>query len=217
METEGLRMRTLTKAAAIGGGLLAGWIAWGLYAGRSAETVPYEVRETFEDVEIRQYPRTVVAETTARNEMTAFRRLFDYITGSNEGRESVSMTAPVKTVTGQSISMTAPVRSESTGEGELTRMAFYLPAEYDIESAPEPTDADVELREEPARTLAVIEFSWYAPDWRVRAYCDRLRSVLDSEGIEMVGESFLLRYDDPGTPPFMRRNEVGIEVEPPEA
>lgn len=206
-------MQTLTKAALVGGGLLGAWIGWGLYTKRSAERVPHEIEDRIEDVEIRAYPETVVAETTARDQMTAFRRLFDYISGSNEGGESVSMTAPVETTRGTSISMTAPVATSSAADDERTRMGFYLPPEYDVESAPKPTDADVSLREEPARTLAVVSFSWYAPEWRVETYEDTLLDTLGRSDYEPVDEPVLLRYNDPWTPPFMRRNEVAVTVE----
>lgn len=209
-------MRPITKVAILGSsGLLAAWIAWGLYTKQSAETVPYETEATVDSVEIRRYPATVIAETTARNQMTAFRRLFDYISGSNEGAESVSMTAPVKSTSGTSISMTAPVRTESADQ-DLTRMGFYLPASDDMESAPKPTDADVNLQEEPPRTMAVMQFSWYAPEWRVRNYRSRLLDTLEEEGYEPAGEPFLFRYNDPWTPPFMRRNEVAVPLEDPE-
>lgn len=206
-------MRPITKVAILGGGgLLAAWITWGLYTKQSAETVPYETETTFDSVEIRRYPATVIAETTARNQMTAFRRLFDYISGSNEGAESVSMTAPVKSTSGTAISMTAPVRTDSV-DADIMRMGFYLPAAYDMESAPKPTDADVSLREEPARTMAVVQFSWYAPEWRVRSYRSQLLDTLEQTDYETTGEPFLLRYNDPWTPPFMRRNEVAVEIQ----
>lgn len=205
-------MGRLAKAALLGGGVaLAGWIAWGLYSGRTTEEVPYEVRRTVNGVEIREYPETVLAETTAPDQVTAFRRLFRYISGDNEGETSVSMTAPVETGGGTSVPMTAPVRSGSDG-GEV-RMAFYLPASYDAETAPEPTDPAVTLGTEPARTVAAKRFSWYATSRRANRQERRLLAVLEREGIEPSGDPYLLQYDDPGTPPFMRRNEVAVEVD----
>lgn len=206
-------MRTLTKAALIGGGLLGAWIGWGLYTKRSAERVPYEIEDRIDAVEIRRYPAAVVAETTARDQMTAFRRLFDYISGSNEGRRDISMTAPVQTTSGTSISMTAPVASSTSDTGDLTKMGFYLPPEFDLASAPQPTDADVNLREAPTRTLAVISFSWYAPNWRMEAYTDTLLETLERSEYTPIDEPVLFRYNDPWTPPFMRRNEVAVAVE----
>ena len=212
-ELQGERMRKLTRAALVGGGLLAGWIGWGLYSGRSAEEVPYEVRSTFNDVEIRAYPGTVRAETVAPDELRAFRRLFDYITGANEQATTLSMTTPVATSGGSKIPMTAPVQTEGGGFGSELRMAFYLPPEYDVESAPKPTDPSVELRAEPPRTVAAIQFSWFTPEWRVRRYRRKLLAELKAAGYETAESPFLLRYDDPGTPPFMRRNEVAVEID----
>ena len=205
-------MRPLTKAILVGGGV-AGWVGWGIYSTSSAKSVPYERLRTLNGSELRRYPQTVLVETTAPNQRTAFRRLFNYISGANRGNESISMTAPVETQSGESIAMTAPVRSEATDtEAEAVRMAFYLPAEYTPETAPEPTEANVTLVTEPQKTVAVDRFSWYAPEWRVARRTRKLLSALDREGIEPEGDPYLLRYNDPWTPPFMRRNEVAVEV-----
>ncbi len=207
-------MRRLSRAVLAGAGVLfAGWVGWGIYSTRSAESVPYERLRTLNGVELRKYPRTVLVETTAPDQRTAFRRLFNYISGANRGDESISMTAPVETQNGESISMTTPVRSSSgeTDDDQL-RMAFYLPREYGPDTAPEPTESDVELVTEPPKAVAVDRFSWYAPAWRVRRRTRALRSTLEREGLEPVGEPSLLRYNDPWTPPFMRRNEVAVAV-----
>lgn len=213
-------MRTTTKVALLGGGVVFGaWIAWGLYSGRSSESVPYEQVRTVDGVELRRYPETVLVETSAGDQYTAFRRLFEYISGENESTESVSMTAPVATRgsgSGTPISMTAPVRSRHSAErdGHL-RMAFYLPPEYGPGNAPVPTDPELRLVVEPARTLAVKRFSWYAPSWRVARQERALLSTLADRDVEPRGEPMLLRYDDPMTPPFLRRNEVAVRVDVP--
>ncbi|WP_276299773.1 SOUL family heme-binding protein [Halorussus lipolyticus] len=225
-------MRTRTKALLAGaGGLLTAWVGWGAYVDRSTEEVPSETVAEFDGVELRRYPRLVLAETTAEDEATAFNRLFRYISGENESGDEVAMTAPVaskgaklpmtapvrtrrsETVEseGEEISMTTPVRTES-GSGEVT-MAFYLPADYGPGDAPIPTDTAVRLAVEPARTLAVESFSWYATEDRVRRHRDALFDALDARGIEPRTRPTLLQYDDPWTPPFMRRNEVAVEVD----
>ena len=206
-------MNRLTKTALAGGALaLGGWVAWGAYSSQSAEEVPYEQVRELDGVEIRRYPRTVLVETTAGDQMTAFRRLFRYISGDNERQDEIEMTAPVRSdgEGGESVAMTAPVRSDTEEGG--TRMAFYLPAEYGPESAPVPTDSTVRLVVEPPKTVAVIQFSWYAPDWRVDRLEEQLLSTLAEDGIEPTGEPYLLRYNDPWRPPFMRRNEVAVEI-----
>ncbi|WP_117591718.1 SOUL family heme-binding protein [Haloprofundus halophilus] len=214
--------RTTKQLLAAAGGALALWTGWGAYSTYSAERVPYEAVAEYGDVEIRRYPQSVLVETAAGDEETAFRRLFRYITGANTGDEEVSMTAPVATEearttspgraeAGEEVSMTAPVRTDDE-RGRVT-MAFYLPAEYTPATAPTPTNSQVRLVVEPARTVAVRRFSWYASDGRVRRQRRRLLDGLDAAGVEALGEPFLLQYNDPYTPPFMRRNEVAVEVE----
>lgn len=207
-------MRPLTKALIVGGGtVFAGWVGWGIYSTRKAKSVPYEQLRTLTGGELRQYPQTVLVETTAPNQRTAFRKLFKYISGANHGNESISMTTPVETQNGESLSMTTPVRSEATEtDTDTVRMAFYLPSAYTPETAPEPEESDVTLLTEPQKTVAVDQFSWYAPEWRVARRTRKLLSTLERDGIEPVGEPSLLRYNDPWTPPFMRRNEVAVEV-----
>ncbi|WP_336133273.1 SOUL family heme-binding protein [Natronomonas amylolytica] len=208
-------MRPLTKTILLGGGMIfAGWVGWGIYSTRKANAVPYEHLRTLDGIEFRHYPQTVLVETTAPNQRRAFRRLFRYISGDNRGDESISMTAPVQTQNGESISMTAPVRSETTeADIDAVRMGFYLPTEYSPETAPEPTASDVTLVTEPAKRVAVDQFSWYTPSWRVERRTQKLLSTLERENIEPAGKPYLLRYNDPWTPPFMRRNEVAVEVD----
>ncbi|CDK37822.1 heme-binding protein [Halorubrum sp. AJ67] len=207
-------MRSLTKMILVGGSVvLAGWVGWGFYSTKKAKSVPYEQLRTVNGTEIRRYPQTILAETTAPTQRIAFQRLFRYISGTNQSNESISMTAPVETQSGDSIPMTAPVRSEATEtEAETVRMAFYLPSEYTPETAPEPTEPDVTLITEPEKTVAVDQFSWYAPEWRVTRRTQKLLSTLEREDIEPESDPYLLRYNDPWTPPFMRRNEVAVKI-----
>jgi hypothetical protein len=194
-------------------GLLAGvgllWVGWGAYARSSTERVPYETVLSLDGAEIRRYPETVVATTTADDENEAFGRLFRYIEGENSVNEEVSMTAPVVTAN-ESIAMTAPVATEAVGE--QLRMSFFLPEEYSAADAPVPDDPDVSLERVPPRTLAVRSFSWYATDDRVERNRRALLDALEDGGVTTTGDPVLLRYDDPWTPPFMRTNEIAVEV-----
>lgn len=244
-------MRTRTKALVAGaGGLLAAWVGWGLYADRTTERVPSETVASFDGVELRRYPRTVLVETTAEDEDEAFGRLFRYVSGENEADETVSTIAPVGTTSplrpttpsrttatdatspresensatvptrpvrkaraeGENVPMTAPVRTEPVADDGPVTMAFYLPAEYGPDRAPTPADSRIRLVVEPPRTLAVRSFAWYPTDDRVERNLRRLRDALADRAVEVRGRPALLRYDDPWTPPFMRRNEVAVEV-----
>lgn len=209
-----VRKRTLLAGAL--GSALAVAAAGTLYLRYETETVPYTTVAKVGDVELRRYPPALLAETVAPDSGEAFQRLFGYISGDNDDDARVSMTAPVEVDTvGASIPMTAPVELGSVTESEddaSVRMAFYLPAGYDYESAPTPTDEDVHLVAVPARTLAVRRFSWRATDDRVARETAKLRSTLDSADVGTVGEPWFQGYDAPWTLPVLRRNEVAIEV-----
>jgi hypothetical protein len=203
-------------------GLLACWIAWGAYVITTTERVPYDVVDAGDGYELRRYPETVLVETTAESENAAFWRLYRYITGENEPSDEVAMTAPVAS-DGESIPMTAPVRTGRDGSDEVAMtapvragkasLAFYLPVEYTPETAPIPTDPAVRLVVEPPRTVATRRFSWYATDRRVERNERTLLRILAERGIERRGGPVVLQYNDPWTPPFMRRNEIAVPVE----
>jgi hypothetical protein len=102
--------------------------------------------------------------------------------------------------------MTAPVVTDE-------KMAFILPEGMTADTAPTPNGQPIEFHEVPARTLATLRFSWTTPRDRVERKTEALLSALEVEGVTPIGQPFLMRYNDPWTPPFMRRNEVAIEVE----
>lgn len=207
-------MGLLTRALVVGGvTALSAWTAWGLYVRRTTESIPYDRIERLDGAELRRYPQSVLVETTAPDQRTGFRRLFRYISGENDGGGSVEMTSPVESTQGESVAITSPVETADGGQDDQIRMAFYLPPEYDPETAPEPTDSSVWLRTEPERTLAVTRFSWFTPEWRVDRQKQKLLAVLQDSRFDPTDTPSLLRYNDPRTPPYMRRNEVAVEVE----
>lgn len=203
-------MNRITKAATAVGSLLGAWIGWGLYVTHTTERVDYALRRTVGSVEIREYPATLLVETTAVETDEAFGRLYRYVAGENEARAEIPMTAPVRTRS-ERIAMTTPARS--TSPSERVTMGFYLPREYSPETVPEPTDPEVSLAFEVPRTVAALPFSWYATDARTTRKERALLEMLTTHGYVPGGEPALLRYDDPWTPPFMRRNEVVVPID----
>ncbi|MFC7116126.1 SOUL family heme-binding protein [Natronoarchaeum sp. GCM10025703] len=201
--------------------------AWNLYQRYSTESVAYTVVAQVGDAELRRYPSVVLAETVATSEREAFGRLFRYIGGDNVAADELPMTAPVEVDgDGTSIPMTAPVERGTgvetghvggdEGDDSDVRMAFHLPEEYDIDSAPQPTHDEVTLTRVPERTLAVRQFSWRPTDERVARESDRLLETLEAADVPITGEPFYMGYDAPWTLPFLRRNEVAVEVEAPD-
>ncbi len=64
----------------------------------------------------------------------------------------------------------------------------------------------------PERTVAVIAFSGWATGGKVERFSRELLSTLEENGIEVTGTPGLNQYNPPWTPPFMRRNEIAVEV-----
>jgi hypothetical protein len=168
------------------------------------ETTPYEVLKCLEDVEIRQYPKLLLATVGHHNDDSAFRHLFSYITGDNKSNHRIAMRTPV--ITPEKIEMTAPVISDDWS------MSFVLPPSYTLETAPEPMDHHVKIQEIPARKVAIIPFKGRAGERSVREETEMLMEGLKRNGLAPIGKPFLMRYNSPFTPGFLRRNEVGIEI-----
>jgi len=183
------------------------------------EQPPYEVVVSLsEDIEIRQYAKriaveaTVIAEDSDDVRNTAFRVLFDYISGANLANAEISMTAPVEiTSASQRIEMTAPVESQIGENGTMT-MRFFLPKRFTPESAPKPTDDRVRLVLMPEQRFAVLTFSGSRNQQVLSAREEQLRAALKARDINPGISARAFFYDPPWTLPWLRRNEVAIDV-----
>lgn len=180
------------------------------------EQQPYEVLERYPEFEVRNYPAHVVAEVDVQASFEqagsqAFSMLLGYITGQNQSRRSISMTAPVLQRPSERIAMTAPV-VQSTGPEGSNCVAFVLPAGMNVETAPEPTNPRVRIRAVPQMRAAAAR---YTGRWSQAAYqrhCDQLVQALQARGYQPAGEPRFARFDPPFKPWFLRRNEVVIDL-----
>ena len=184
----------------------------------SLEQPEYTVVYKDGDIEYRQYEPYLVSETVIQNTddyndagNEGFRRLFRYITGSNEGQAKIAMTAPVaQTPSSEKIAMTVPVQQGESAEG--WRVAFMLPTEYTLDTAPVPTDERVQIKAMPGRLMAVLRYSGRWTESNFSNKQSALRDAIDGESIDKLGEFQSAFYNPPYTLPFMRRNEVMVEV-----
>ena len=167
------------------------------------ETAKYEVVLKEDEFEVRRYERMLVV--TARDAPSKFQVLFKYITGSNRSRSKIEMTSPV--ITSEKIAMTSPVLSDGD------TMSFVVPYEYDDDSVPEPTDPRVSIDVVLERYVATVRFKGFAWKDGVRKQKEKLLKILEEKGLTLKGEPFLMQYNPPYVPGFLRRNEVGCEIE----
>jgi len=180
------------------------------------EKAKYSVVEKEDDFEIRQYDPQIVAETYVEGDLDevgneGFRRLYAYISGENTKKQSISMTAPVVQQAGsEKIAMTAPVKQEKVDN--QWRITFLMPAEYTLETLPEPDDTRVKLAQEPGRIMAAVR---YSGTWSEEGYEENkalLEKYIQKRGLIKTAEPVWARYDPPFMPWFLRRNEVLIPV-----
>jgi hypothetical protein len=175
----------------------------------------YTVVRTYDAFEVRRYEAYLVAETSviataeeAGNQ--GFRTLAGYIFGGNKGARKIEMTAPVAQ-TPTKIAMTAPV-TQSASSGAYA-IQFAMPAEWTLETLPEPVDSSVTLRTMPARTLAVIGYSGTWSQSRYEEHLKKLQDALGEAGLRWHGEAVWARFDPPWKPWFMRRNEIWLVLD----
>ena len=184
----------------------------------AVEEAKYTVAAQQDKLEIREYAPSIVAEVIVTDDFedasgAAFRKLFNYISGDNTGRDKIAMTAPVAQKPGpEKIAMTSPVGQRKSGESWA--VSFMMPDGYTMDSIPLPDDPSVTLREVPAHRAAAIR---YSGTWSEKAYKKQLvllQEWMEAENLEATGEPVWARYNAPFTPWFMRRNEILIPIGP---
>ena len=194
------------------------WSIWGFFGSR-VEQANYTVVRKMNGYEIREYPGHIVAQTTVQGSYgesmsKGFRIVAGYIFGANKKKESIAMTAPVIAQKGgntsERIAMTAPVLAVSEGDSQI--ISFGMPRSYTMETLPTPNDPRVNIVMIPARKYAVMRFSWYRSDARIKRMQEKLLAALARDGIVAQGSTAYAGYNAPWTPPWMNRNEVLVEI-----
>jgi DNA gyrase inhibitor GyrI len=87
-----------------------------------------------------------------------------------------------------------------------------MPSQYTLESLPQALDQRVQLREVPATKKAVIMFSGFYSEEKVKEKTAELERWIQEKNLQAIGLPNFARYNPPWTLPFLRRNEVMIEV-----
>lgn len=187
----------------------------------ATEEPKFSLIEKSGDFELRSYKPMIIAETMVEGSLgeasnAGFRLIAGYIFGGNKSRqdassEKIAMTAPVTVEqSSQKLAMTAPVVVES--KGDRWRVHFVMPAGYTLNSLPIPDDPRVSLREIAEHKTAVIVFSGFAGEDKVKDKTAELSDWIISKGLTPTATPQLARYNPPWTLPFLRRNEILIDV-----
>jgi len=216
------RARRSTLFGSVAGGLTALamlGVRWQL-ARLFTDQPAYQVEERIGGLEIRRYAPQVTAHTQIDGTgydaavQQGFRRLAGYIFGDNFNGEKLAMAAPVttKAAASEKIGMRSPVITESEGRGY--KMSFMMPPGRTVESLPLPNDTAVELDEVPERRVAVLRFNGSYRGKQVEEREQELMRMVKAAGLQALSAPMFAGFDSPATLPFLRRNEVWVEVAP---
>ena len=224
--------RTVVLLAFAAIGLILGEVAMAI------EEPRFEILEKAGEIEIRQYRPVIVAETFVDGDLdaassTGFRLIADYIFGNNQSMrgaggqpsEKIAMTAPVSVEPAarpEKIEMSAVVNVEPQGDSvsgtmysKRWRVQFTMPGEYSMTTLPKPRNSAVTIRAVPGKLYAALVFSGFAGEAKAQQKADELLVWLKARNRRVIATSQLARYNPPWTLPFLRRNEILVEIAGP--
>ena len=181
----------------------------------NVEQAKYEVVSSEGDIEVRLYAPMIVAEAELTGDRKVainegFRIIADYIFGNNISKKNVAMTAPVLQQQSEKIAMTAPVTQE--GNRSQWKVRFVMPASYTMATLPKPNNDVVKLVEMPSKRFAVIRFSGMAGEASLKDRTEELNNFITGKNLSALSQPSYAFYNPPWTVPFLRRNEVMIEI-----
>ena len=146
--------------------------------------------------EIRNYSERLAVQVNDINQNGAFRKLFNYISGSNTDSIKISMTIPA---------------TQSSENGSKV-MQFFLPSKFTKKDAPSPLDKELKLKIIEQGYYAVINYSGRLTDVNFNKHRKILKDNLLKDNIEIIRSAIRATYNAPFTLPFLRRNEVMFRV-----
>ena len=181
----------------------------------NVEKPDYKVIQSEQNIEIRQYEPMIIAEVEVDGKREdairdGFRLIADYIFGNNTVEQNISMTAPVQQKENQKIAMTSPVQQQLAGKS--WQISFVMPSKYNMDSLPVPNNNRVRLKKILTKKFVVIEFSGSNSNENVIGHENQLMNYIEANQINIIGSPKYAFYNAPWTLPFLRRNEVMIEI-----
>jgi len=185
--------------------------------GEKPEQPPYTVLSKTAVYEVRQYEQQLWAQVEYNvrkdSEFDAggylgFEPLFKFITGANNRKQQIPMTAPVA----------SQLRASSDPETLIRSMAFIMPHSIfrTLDAVPTPTNPEVKLvAVDDLKPFACITFNMATTNARLRQHEATLRQAAAADGVKLVADPEQIRvqnYDAPMVLPEFRTNDICIPV-----
>ncbi len=163
------------------------------------ETAQYKIIKKFENrIQLRHYPTLYMATTTVKQNdklTSGFNNVFDYISGNNIKKEKISMTTPVVTTLNETMQTTQ----------------FLVPSKYGS-TPPTPTSNTVQITTIDEGEYLSIRFTGVWDKTIFHKKEKLLREFAKNNNFQLVSSPFILRYNPPITPSFLRKNEIMFKV-----
>lgn len=160
------------------------------------EEATYRIIYQNDVYEIRNYSDRLAIQVDYTNQNGAFRRLFNYISGSNVDSTKINMTIP----------------ATQTDENGSKVMQFFLPSNFTKKNAPAPIDKEIKLINIEQGYYAVIKYSGRLNDKNFDKNRKILKNYLLEDNIEILSSAIKATYNGPFTLPFLRRNEAMFRI-----
>ena len=202
---------------AAGGILLVaagGAAAWGPIVS-NVEQPKYRVVETADNIEIRDYAPMIVAETDVTGEQRkalghGFRAIAGYIFGDNLSAKKVAMTAPVTQQSNEKIAMTAPVTQQGDGGNWHVRSRHASRLHHGHSSEAEESRGRTQRNSGAA--FCRHPLLRMGGEESLKRRTNELEAFIKAKNLHSVSAPTYAYYNPPWTLPFLRRNEVMIEI-----
>ena len=192
-----------------------------VFGQNNVDSAPYSLLKADETlkIEIRNYESMVLvsADMSGDGRNSAFRKLFRYISGENQGAKEIAMTAPVfmngdqPADQGTEIAMTAPVLMNN--QDGKSMMSFVMPKDFTLQNTPKPKDPTVLVSEVKNYKVATIQFSGTLSESNVAEHTKILQDWMKTAGYIAIGAPVEAGYNGPMTLPMLRRNEILIQIQ----
>ena len=168
------------------------------------EQPSYKVVQKDRNIEIRLYDSILLQSVSVSGDQyqalrQGFRPLVTYIGAKKRDGDKISMTAPVMQLSGD------------TQDDWI--ISFSMPKKYDAPNFTAPNSEQVLTETVGPPTAAVIRVSGNADEKLLAQKTEQLSDWLKKAAFTAKSKPRYMFYNDPSTPPFLRRNEVFIEIE----
>lgn len=175
----------------------------------SVEEPKYQIITKEDNIEIRQYEQMISAEVKIfGNRKSAinsgFRILADYIFGNNQKDLKIAMTAPVR-----QYKITTGFKADQATEWIIS---FIMPSKFSYADLPLANNSEILIKLLEPKKYLTIRFSGLASDKKLKNALEQLEIYAKNNQLNIRENILFAFYNPPWTLPFMRRNEIMLEV-----